>query len=59
MSKEFVPKVRTPQTNDRLCAASADADNDAAMETRPLQQKCPSPKWAQEGALRQSTENWS
>lgn len=29
------------------------------METQLLQQKCSIPKWAREGALRQSTEGWS
>lgn len=57
--EEFVPKARTPQTNENHSAISAGVDNDAAMETWPLQQKCSIPKWAREGALRQSTEGWS
>lgn len=33
--------------------AAASADNDVAMETPPLPQKCRIPQWARGGALRQ------
>lgn len=56
-SEEFVANAKPPQTYERHCAATANADNEVAMETQPLRQKCLTLQWAREGALSQSTEN--
>ena len=45
------------QTNEKHAAAYAGIDNDAAMETQLLQQQCPIPKWAREGAPGQSKDS--